>query len=485
MRRFYLLMICCLCAIAAQGQPRAQLDYRVGATFGLSNLLTSDTPYYSFNPAYGITLGKRLGDRFAVDFSLLFRKSNSDSTATGKLFFFADDKHAPLVFKSTSIGIDFDYLFMHRSAVRPHLGAGLGYLIWSFEDPVGDTVVQRTGENGNQIDYRAAELYLSGRVGVELQPASRVMLRLSGAYDYLTGVGTEFADAVNDNRPRSSIQLEATLFFLFGAARKTLPRLSWQSDEAWSEIEEPPRRGRQEYDTDGDGIRDDRDKCPDTPLGAEVDRQGCPRDMDGDGVFNGLDDCPDTPREAAGFVDMFGCAVDDDEDGVPDYRDNCRTGPRGAVVDKTGCPLDSDGDGVFDGLDDCPETAEGIEVDVRGCIDVSFLDESMVVHVDYPPGSFEVDVRSRRRLQPLIAKLKVLSDVHVTIYGYTDNVGPAEANQILSQKRANRMRDWLVSEGIDASRLEAVGRGETHFIASNQTAEGRAENRRLELAFSR
>ena len=75
--------------------------------------------------------------------------------------------------------------------------------------------------------------------------------------------------------------------------------------------------------------------------------------------------------------------------------------------------------------------------------------------------------------------------MHVTILGYTDNVGPAEANQGLSQKRANRLRDWLVTQGIDEERMTPVGKGETSFVASNETAAGRTQNRRIELVFSR
>jgi len=152
-------------------------------------------------------------------------------------------------------------------------------------------------------------------------------------------------------------------------------------------------------------------------------------------------------------------------------------------VDVFGCPTDSDGDGVYDGLDDCPESEAGIEVDKRGCIDISFLAEPLVVSIDYPPGSFEVDERTKQRLQPLIKKLLILTLVKIEIYGYTDNVGPSEANQTVSQRRANRMRDWLESQGIARERMTPVGRGETNFIASNDTAEGRAKNRRIELVF--
>jgi outer membrane protein OmpA-like peptidoglycan-associated protein len=118
-------------------------------------------------------------------------------------------------------------------------------------------------------------------------------------------------------------------------------------------------------DSDGDGVRDDADKCPGTPRGAVVDKHGCPIDSDGDGVPDGLDRCPRTPHGAV--VNAEGCPIDSDGDGVPDGLDKCPNTPAAAAVDADGCPRDSDGDGVPDGLDRCPDTPKGATVDALGC----------------------------------------------------------------------------------------------------------------------
>jgi hypothetical protein len=129
-------------------------------------------------------------------------------------------------------------------------------------------------------------------------------------------------------------------------------------------------------DTDGDGVTDDVDQCPDTPEGEEVDENGCSdfqKDTDGDGVTDDVDQCPDTPEGEE--VDENGCSstqIDTDGDGVTDDVDQCPDTPEGEEVDENGCSdfqKDTDGDGVTDDVDQCPDTPEGEEVDENGCSD--------------------------------------------------------------------------------------------------------------------
>jgi outer membrane protein OmpA-like peptidoglycan-associated protein len=118
-------------------------------------------------------------------------------------------------------------------------------------------------------------------------------------------------------------------------------------------------------DSDKDGVLDSKDRCPNTPLGALVDRRGCPTDSDQDGVADGVDRCPGTSPGAK--VDEVGCPLDTDKDGVPDGLDKCPNTAAGAAVDESGCPRDSDKDGVADGIDRCPDTPAGAAVDQLGC----------------------------------------------------------------------------------------------------------------------
>jgi outer membrane protein OmpA-like peptidoglycan-associated protein len=123
--------------------------------------------------------------------------------------------------------------------------------------------------------------------------------------------------------------------------------------------------GANPADSDGDGVPNGRDKCPNTPSGVAVNPDGCPPDSDGDGVPDYLDKCPGTPKGIT--VSANGCPVDSDGDGVPDSLDKCPNTPKGVQVGLDGCPLDSDGDGVADYLDKCPGTPRGTPVNADGC----------------------------------------------------------------------------------------------------------------------
>jgi len=158
-------------------------------------------------------------------------------------------------------------------------------------------------------------------------------------------------------------------------------------------------------------------------------------------------------------VDIYGCPVDSDFDGVPDYRDECPNNRTGSAVDEKGCPTDDDGDGVANGLDDCPNTLYGVPVDRYGCIDLAMFDEPMVLNIDYAPGSFEIDPRSQERLRGLARVLLVAPEIRLEVTGYTDNIGAEDANLVLSEKRANRVRTfWLRRELMRAGFARPAGR---------------------------
>lgn len=259
----------------------------------------------------------------------------------------------------------------------------------------------------------------------------------------------------------------------------------------------------QPIDTDGDGIADIDDDCP-TVAGVEQ-FNGCP-DTDGDGIADSKDDCP----EVAGLAQFNGCP-DTDGDGVADIKDAC---PKVKGIAKFGgCPdPDSDGDGIVDAKDKCPTVAgtfagegcpfsdrdkDGVEdskdkcPDVagsatnQGCPEMKEEDkkkiEFAVRNIQFETSKATLKAGSPKILDEVASILKAYPYYNVSIEGHTDDVGDAAKNQALSEARAKTAMDYLISKGIDAKRLKSAGYGETKPKADNKTAEGRAENRRVEF----
>jgi len=169
---------------------------------------------------------------------------------------------------------------------------------------------------------------------------------------------------------------------------------------------------------------------------------------------------------------------DADGDGVPDSRDRCPNTPAGVAVDQYGCSLDSDGDGVPNSRDKCPDTRAGAVVDLDGC-EVEAVIELKGVHFDFDRDTLRPEAADI--LDQAAALLSSHERVMVEVAGHTDSIGSEEYNQGLSERRANTVRDYLIGKGVSASRLSATGYGEARPVASNDTRDGRHENRRVEL----
>ena len=242
-------------------------------------------------------------------------------------------------------------------------------------------------------------------------------------------------------------------------------------------------------DADGDGILDDVDVCPEVPEDFDgwQDLDGCPElDNDGDGIADAVDACPNDAEDRDGFRDEDGCPdPDNDDDGVLDAKDKCpdEAEDRDGWQDDDGCPdPDNDGDGVIDAADQCPETPAGVKVNADGCPVAVEIKAAMVLKgVLFKTGSAELDPVSTTVLNEVAESLKAWPAVRVEIQGHTDSVGSAEANRDLSSRRAESVRQFLITAGTDPGRLTAVGYGEDLPVADNTTDAGRAANRRVEL----
>jgi OOP family OmpA-OmpF porin len=168
---------------------------------------------------------------------------------------------------------------------------------------------------------------------------------------------------------------------------------------------------------------------------------------------------------------------DADGDTVVDSRDQCPGTPAGAMVDAIGCELDSDADGMVDSRDECPNTPNGATVDNRGC-----AIRIVLMGVRFKLNKDELTVQSKAILDSVAGSLIARRDVtSLMVVGHTDSTGEADYNLSLSEKRAESVMAYLVSQGVDSGVLSSKGMGESVPIADNATAEGRKKNRRVEL----
>ena len=229
-------------------------------------------------------------------------------------------------------------------------------------------------------------------------------------------------------------------------------------------------------DSDGDGIQDSEDTCP--LLAGSLEYDGCP-DSDGDGVSDNKDACPNK----AGLASLDGCP-DSDGDGIADSRDTCPNvaGPRA----NRGCPWpDSDGDSVLDKDDDCPSEAGSVAN--NGCPEIYPSDEALAQLVDYSRtinfafDSAEFTDGTPPVLDAIVEILMAYPKANFSVEGHCDSLGSKKVNQKISDKRANAVVSYLTNSGVASSRLTAKGFGESAPIDTNDTRAGRANNRRVEI----
>ncbi len=241
-------------------------------------------------------------------------------------------------------------------------------------------------------------------------------------------------------------------------------------------------------DRDGDQLPDEREinatrTDPDDPDtdddllqdGIEVRTNTDPLnpDTDGDGAQDGREDVNRNGQPNGDEADPR--VADTDGGGVPDgwELDHPPMNPRDPADD------DGDNDRVLTDVDQCPDTAPGAEVDERGCV---VIHERLVLQgIQFEYDSAEILPSSEQVLQLGMQALRDNPNVRVEVGGHTDNQGSRSYNQQLSQRRAQAVVDWMVAHGIEASRMRVRGYGPSRPVASNDTEEGRAQNRRIEF----
>lgn len=268
-------------------------------------------------------------------------------------------------------------------------------------------------------------------------------------------------------------------------------------------------------DIDTDGVSDINDKCPGTPENVAVDAKGCEPDTDSDGVVDRFDRCPSTPDGVN--VGADGCQIDRDGDGVVDSLDQCPDASA-SNVDALGCPIQEAApiavvpvaayipepapvlapvlaiaETIAEAGEACslnqactdPESAESDLVENQPSVDAPPAESVSKVFVDsaiqFEASSAALLDSAKPSLDEIAENMTNNPELEYEIRGHTDGQGSAEFNQKLSHARAHAVRDYLRAKGISGWRVFAVGVGATEPVASDETPEGRAENRRVEF----
>ena len=508
----------------------------VGYMNVLGDLVEPDFTFQDAQAAFGIYIKNQLSHRFGLKANLYYGNIKADDVNSDPHEAFRSS-----AFESSLVELalrgeydlrrkknydkgenEFTTSGTYQKKVIPYIFLGIGAAFVDPKTEYGGKLGQIEQEDIN-ADYGGTRFALPVGFGLRIDLSRKVYLGLEWGErftfnDYLDGVENSGDSEDND-------------VYVTGGLSLGLRFVDKDSDNdgiADDQDKCPTIPGPTDLggcpDSDGDGLADRDDNCPNEP--GDISQNGCP-DRDGDGIADQVDDCPDT----AGLRRFSGCP-DTDNDGIVDKEDSCPTIPGipamngcpdsdrdGITDDKDGCPQtpgtaehngcpDSDDDGIADNEDSCPNTpgvrkfngcpdtdGDGIADNADECPtlagpgtpngcpkikdeDIKVLEFAMQ-NVNFETGSARLTSSSKRILDQIAGIVSRYPGYKLYIDGYTDNVGNDFANQQLSEDRARSCADYLAGKGISRSMMITAGHGENDPIATNETAEGRRQNRRV------
>ncbi len=345
-------------------------------------------------------------------------------------------------------------LNLGKNKFMPYLFSGYGLTNFSDND----------NDKGQFPSMESSRTILGG-IGFDIAVSEKLKLNISSSYR-----------SNNESGTYNHLQNVLGLRYNFGAGDRDKDGISDKKDEC------PDLPGLKEFngcpDTDNDGLPDNKDECPEE-AGPEK-TKGCP-DNDEDGISNNEDKCPDD----FGLIDNDGCP-DTDDDGVIDIEDKCPD--EYGETDNQGCPLkDKDNDGVLDNDDLCPDVPgskknNGCPTDVKVKNEIVETLNSFGENINFIAESF--DIIGKKTINVLVEIKNLLinnSKINLYIEGYSSSDGSDNYNLMLSKKRAESVKSYLVKIGVDENRLEVVGYGESNPIGDNDNPMGRSMNRRVQF----
>ncbi len=415
--------------------------------FGGSN----DYQNWDVNFGYGASLRRQFGHSFGIQANVLLGDvsgSNQDApggTANGFRSFDTRIGYAGSINGVVNVGtIDF---LRRENSLNFTVSAGYGLMGYApkYINAANITIDNKGSFGADRDQDFIREQFIPVGVGMKFKVSDRVNIDLGYTMHFIDGDNFDGQYGKGTTKDKFSYGF-AGLEFSLGAQSK--PNIDWVNPVAMM-----------------------YDELKDPTLRQEVE------------ALKGR-----TSKVEGNVVDL---KKDSDADGVADQFDKCANTPANVKVDGSGCPLDSDGDGVADTDDKCP-VEKGTAAN-NGCPEETGLtgrtltaEEETVVkeafsNLEFATGKSVISSSSYLSLNKLAELLVSKSDYKLEINGHTDNVGSESSNQTLSQNRANAVKKYLTGKNVNAANISANGFGETMPVASNDTAEGRQQNRRVEF----
>ena len=346
-------------------------------------------------------------------------------------------------------------LNLGKNKFIPYLFSGYGLTNFSDND----------NDKGQFPSMESSRTILGG-LGFDISVSERLKLNLSSSYR-----------SNNESGTYNHLQNILGLRYNFGVGDRDKDGVSDKKDQC------PDLPGLKEFngcpDSDNDGLPDNKDECPEE-AGPE-NTKGCP-DNDQDGIPNNNDKCPDD----FGLLENDGCP-DSDNDGLIDVEDKCPN--ESGEIENEGCPFkDKDNDGVLDENDLCPDIPGSKNND--GCPNNNLKIENEIVqtlnsfgeNINFIAESF--DIIGKKTINTLVEIKDLLNEnskINLLIEGYSSSDGSENYNLMLSRRRAESVKAYLVKLGVDENRLEVLSYGELNPIGDNDNPMGRSMNRRVQF----
>ena len=337
----------------------------------------------------------------------------------------------------------------------PYLFSGYGLTNFSDND----------NDKGQFPSMESSRTILGG-LGFDISVSEKLKFNISSSYR-----------SNNESGTYNHLQHVLGLRYNFGVGDRDKDGVSDKKDQC------PDLPGLKEFngcpDSDNDGLPDNKDECPDE-VGPDS-TKGCP-DNDLDGIPNNNDKCPND----FGLLENDGCP-DSDDDGVIDIEDKCPN--EFGKIENEGCPsIDKDNDSVLDDDDLCPDIP-GSKSN-GGCPDTNVKVENEIVqtlnsfgeNINFMAESF--DIIGKKTINTLVEIKDLLNEnlkINLFIEGYSSSDGSDNYNLMLSQRRAESVKSYLVKLGVDENRLEILSFGELNPIGDNENPMGRSMNRRVQF----